>query len=113
MLYFTLLSYLSDGPESVDSARRFVPMTFPVLFRLSHLFLIMEVQIIYKGLKRMKPSEGIKSVLITFRNNWQWHPRSAEHGRLELCVHFLQVGWSETPYRDVQIYQLELCRNGL
>ena len=113
LLDFTLFDHLLDDLVSVDSARRFVPATFPVLFRLSGFLLITEVQIIHKDLESMKSTEGIRSVLIRFRSDWECHLPGAEHGRLEFRIHSLQIGWSETPYRGVQIYQFELCRNGL
>ena len=113
MLDFTLPDQLSDGLVLVDSARRFVPASVLVLFRFSGFLLITKVQIIHIGLESMKSTEGIQSVLILSQRHWQCYPPSAEHGRFELRVHFLQIGWSETPYRGIQIYQLELCRNGL
>jgi len=112
VLYFTLLDQLSDGLVSVDSARGFVPASFLALFRFPGFLLTTEVQIIHIGLESMKSTEGIQSVLIPSWRDWQCYPPGAEHGRLELRVHFLQISWSEAPYRGVQIYQLELRRNG-
>ena len=69
LLDFTLFDRLSDDLVSVDSARGFVPASFPEFFRLSGFFLITEVQIIHVGLESMKSTEGIKSVLILSRSD--------------------------------------------
>ena len=109
LLNFTLFDLLSNDLVSVDSTRCFISATSPVLFCL----LITEVQIIHVSLESMKSTEGIKLVLLPFRIDWEGHLPSAKHGRLEFRVYSLQIGWSETPYRGVQIYQFELGRNGL
>lgn len=113
LLYFTFFDLLSDDLVSVNSARRFVSAAFPVLFCLSDVLLITEVQIIHVRLESMKSTKGINLKLDPFGLYWECHLPSAEHGRLQFCVHSLQIGWSETPYRGVQIYQFELGRNSL